>query len=126
MLGKTMIAAPPNPAGIAILTAALLTAAPAAVAVPSFARQTGMACEACHSVFPELTHFGRVFKANGYTLTNLKQVRDVNRRRNSSSNWRRRHRCRSWCRFRTPKCRSPFPTSRQRARARDSGRPSPA
>jgi hypothetical protein len=28
-------------------------------------------------VFPELTHFGRVFKANGYTLTNLKQVRDV-------------------------------------------------
>ena len=27
--------------------------------------------------FPELTHFGRVFKANGYTLTNLKQVRDV-------------------------------------------------
>ena len=36
-----------------------------------------MACEACHTVFPELTHFGRVFKANGYTLTNLKQVRDV-------------------------------------------------
>jgi hypothetical protein len=51
--------------------------APAALAVPSFARQTGMACEACHTVFPELTHFGRVFKANGYTLTNTKQVRDV-------------------------------------------------
>ena len=78
MLGKPIIAAPPNPAGIAILTAVLLTAAPAALAVPSFARQTGMACEACHTVFPELTHFGRVFKANGYTLTNLKQVRDVN------------------------------------------------
>ena len=46
-------------------------------AVPSFARQTGMACEACHTVFPELTHFGRMFKANGYTLDNLKQVRDV-------------------------------------------------
>jgi hypothetical protein len=56
---------------------ALLAGAPAALAVPSFARQTGMACEACHTVFPELTHFGRVFKANGYTLTNLKQVRDV-------------------------------------------------
>jgi hypothetical protein len=47
------------------------------MAVPSFARQTGMACEACHTVFPELTHFGRMFKANGYTLTSLKQVRDV-------------------------------------------------
>jgi len=48
-----------------------------AVAVPSFARQTGMACEACHTVFPELTHFGRVFKASGYVLDNVKQVRDV-------------------------------------------------
>src|ERR1700728_3810593 len=53
-------------------------APPIAHAVPSFARQTGMPCEACHTVFPELTHFGRVFKANGYTLTNLKQVSDVN------------------------------------------------
>jgi hypothetical protein len=57
--------------------ATLTLAAPVALAVPSFARQTGMACEACHTVFPELTHFGRVFKANGYTLTNLKQVRGV-------------------------------------------------
>lgn len=55
----------------------LITAAPAALAVPSFARQTGMACEACHTVYPELTHFGRVFKASGYLLANLKQVRDV-------------------------------------------------
>jgi hypothetical protein len=46
-------------------------------AVPSFARQTGMACEACHTVFPELTHFGRMFKANAYTLDNLRQVRDI-------------------------------------------------
>src|SRR5580658_7627235 len=52
-------------------------APPMAHAVPSFARQTGMACEACHTVFPELTHFGRMFKANGYTLDNLKQVRDI-------------------------------------------------
>ena len=55
----------------------LLLAAPMAHAVPSFARQTGMACEACHTVFPELTHFGRMFKANAYTLDNLKQVRDI-------------------------------------------------
>ena len=61
----------------AALLAILLTRAPAALAVPSFARQTGMACEACHTVYPELTHFGRVFKASGYVLDNLKQVRDV-------------------------------------------------
>jgi len=35
------------------------------LAVPSFARQTGMACAACHTVFPELTPFGREFKLNG-------------------------------------------------------------
>ena len=61
--------------GAAFLLSVL--SAPAALAVPSFARQTGMACEACHTVYPELTHFGRVFKANGYVLANLKQVRDV-------------------------------------------------
>ena len=43
-------------------------------AVPSFARQTGMACAACHTVFPELTPFGREFKLNGYVLDNIKQV----------------------------------------------------
>jgi hypothetical protein len=59
----------------------LAIATPAAQAVPSFARQTGMACEACHTVYPELTHFGRVFKANGYVLDNIKQVRDVDPRR---------------------------------------------
>src|SRR5262249_10887550 len=36
------------------------------------------ACEACHTVFPELTHFGRSFKANGYALDNLKQVQGIN------------------------------------------------
>jgi hypothetical protein len=66
----------------AISAAALaMVLAPAAQAVPSFARQTGLACEACHTVFPELTHFGRVFKANGYVLDNLKQVEDVNSQR---------------------------------------------
>ncbi len=62
---------------MAVVAAGVLLA-PAAQAVPSFARQTGMACAACHTVFPELTHFGRVFKANGYVLDNLKQVRAVN------------------------------------------------
>lgn len=51
--------------------------APSARAVPSFARQTGMACEACHTVFPELNHFGRMFKANAYTIDNIKPVRGI-------------------------------------------------
>jgi hypothetical protein len=44
--------------------------APPATAVPSFARQTGMGCPACHTNFPQLTPFGRQFKAHGYLLTN--------------------------------------------------------
>jgi iron:rusticyanin reductase len=46
-------------------------------AVPSFARQTGMACAACHTVFPELTPFGREFKLNGYVLDNIRQVTGI-------------------------------------------------
>lgn len=53
------------------LTMALL--ATRAEAVPSFARQTGMACAACHTVFPELTPLGRSFKLNGYTMTGIKE-----------------------------------------------------
>ena len=71
----TRIAAGNRNLWVGLLAAALV--APAAQAVPSFARQTGMACEACHTVFPELTHFGRMFKANAYTVDNLKPVRGV-------------------------------------------------
>jgi len=35
-------------------------------AVPSFGRQTGLSCESCHTVFPELTPVGRSFKLEGY------------------------------------------------------------
>ena len=77
MLGRKIAAGSRYYYTLAMLGAAALALSPAAFAVPSFARQTGMACEACHTVYPELTHFGRVFKANGYVLTNLKQVRDV-------------------------------------------------
>jgi hypothetical protein len=65
--------------GFLILLGAML--APSAHAVPSFARQTGMTCEACHTVYPELNHFGRMFKANGYTLDNLRQVRGITAKR---------------------------------------------
>ena len=58
----------------ASLVAAALLLAPQAWAVPSFARQTGLPCNVCHSVAPELTSFGRVFKLNGYTLTGIQQI----------------------------------------------------
>lgn len=38
------------------------------VALPSFARQTGFECVACHVSWPELTSVGRQFKLGGYTL----------------------------------------------------------
>jgi hypothetical protein len=65
-------------AAILVLSALL---APAAQAVPSFARQTGVACAVCHTVFPELTKFGRVFKASGYTLDNMPQIQAVSSKR---------------------------------------------
>jgi hypothetical protein len=61
-------------AALAMAGSALLLAPGSAQAVPSFARQTGMACQACHTVFPELTPFGRRFKLNAYTIDNLPQV----------------------------------------------------
>ena len=40
-----------------------------AFAVPSYSRQTGLPCETCHTVAPQLTAFGRYFKMNGYVLS---------------------------------------------------------
>ncbi len=54
----------------------LMCFAPSANAVPSYARQTGMACAACHVEFPELGHFGRDFKLGGYTLTTTPSVEE--------------------------------------------------
>jgi hypothetical protein len=54
--------------GIAALVIALLPHA--AHALPTFARQTGQNCVACHTggQFPELTPYGRMFKMTGYTI----------------------------------------------------------
>lgn len=52
-----------------VLLAFLASLCPDARAVPSFTRQTGLACTVCHSNPPELTAFGRKFKLDGYTLT---------------------------------------------------------
>jgi hypothetical protein len=57
-----------------VLTLAGMIAAsafvPEASAIPAFARQTGMACSACHfQHFPVLSPFGQAFKASGFTIT---------------------------------------------------------
>jgi hypothetical protein len=39
---------------------------PQATAVPSYARQTGLACSGCHYTPPELNRAGRMFKLMGY------------------------------------------------------------
>jgi hypothetical protein len=54
-----------------LLTAWLVTPGHA---VPSYARQTGMACSNCHTNPPELTPFGRQFKLNGYTVSTAEQI----------------------------------------------------
>jgi hypothetical protein len=54
-------------------------------AVPSYARQTGMSCSACHYSFPELNSFGRQFKMNGYVLTGMTTIES---REDSSSSTR--------------------------------------
>jgi hypothetical protein len=60
---------------VMVFVAAVLLLLPLsnAHAVPSFARQVGVDCTACHIVFFELTQFGRSFKLHGYTMTNVTQ-----------------------------------------------------
>ena len=60
--------------GLTIVLLVFLMAPANVEAIPSFARQTGLSCVTCHTVFPELTSFGRQFKLNGYTMTNIKTI----------------------------------------------------
>ncbi len=55
-----------------------LAAATDANAVPSFARQLNVACNACHTRFPELTPLGRQFKLAGYTLSGSESIQGQN------------------------------------------------
>ncbi len=58
--------------GVILALLTLLTAT-SANAVPSFERQMGgMQCAACHTVFPELTPFGRQFKLRGFSMSTPK------------------------------------------------------
>jgi hypothetical protein len=56
------------PLVLAAIAGLVLFASPGAYAVPSYARQTGQQCVACHVSFPELTPYGRYFKLTGYTI----------------------------------------------------------
>src|SRR5664279_2739766 len=52
---------------VAVLFTLLALSPSVARAVPSFARQTGLACNGCHTTPPELNGAGRRFKLLGYT-----------------------------------------------------------
>lgn len=51
-----------------VVGGAAMVGAQEAHAVPSFARQLGVSCAACHTVEPQLTSFGRQFKSLAYTF----------------------------------------------------------
>lgn len=50
-----------------VLSAVIVGVITPANALPSFARQTGQPCGTCHTDYPSLTPFGRLFKLGGYT-----------------------------------------------------------
>ena len=56
-------------ASILLVAAVCIVGARPVQALPSYARQTGQQCAACHNGFPELTPYGRQFKLNGYVWT---------------------------------------------------------
>ncbi len=58
------------------LAGAATLGVPAADATPTYARQTGLPCSACHTQFPELNAFGRQFKLDGYTMVTTATMED--------------------------------------------------
>jgi hypothetical protein len=72
--GSDSVAAPKNPAADKVTSPSALAAIVARARVPSFSRQTKLACGVCHNGFPQLTSFGRMFKLNGYTLKSLPAI----------------------------------------------------
>ena len=54
------------------------------VAVPSYSRQTGLACSSCYYAPPELNAFGRKFKLEGYTFATKPEVSEDKKDHNSA------------------------------------------
>jgi hypothetical protein len=72
--GFLMLAWPVMIASVIAIAAASMLKASKANATPGFARQTGLSCQACHTIFPELTPFGRRFKMNAYVFSNVREI----------------------------------------------------
>lgn len=70
--------------GSGLMLAAIATLTQIARAVPSYSRQTGLPCASCHYAPPELTPFGRTFKAEGYTFATKAQVTDEKKDHNAA------------------------------------------
>jgi len=49
-----------------IFVATILISATDAQAIPAFARKYNLACNTCHTLFPQLNRFGRDFRDNGF------------------------------------------------------------
>src|SRR5947209_9694446 len=69
---------------LAVCALLLVMFKPEARAVPSYSRQTGLACVTCHYAPPELTPFGRKFKLDGYVFTTKPQVTDDKKEHNAA------------------------------------------
>ena len=74
IVGLALLAALVGDARHTVMPASTRLAIETARGVPSFSRQTGLACSACHYQFPQLTPFGRLFKLNGYSLFGVKPI----------------------------------------------------
>jgi hypothetical protein len=68
---------------ILVITSLTFLFNPDAQAVPSYSRQTGLACSSCHYTPPELTPFGRQFKLEGYTFATKAEVSEEKKGHNS-------------------------------------------
>jgi hypothetical protein len=69
---------------ILVIVCSLVIFRPEASAVPSYSRQTGLACSACHLAPPELNAFGRKFKLDGYTFRTKPEVTEDKKDHNSA------------------------------------------
>ena len=61
---------------LVLLAIAVLLVVPSAKAVPSYSRQTGLPCSACHYAPPELNAFGRKFKLEAYSFMTKPEISD--------------------------------------------------
>lgn len=59
---------------LSVATAVLLLWPGLSSAMPTFARQYGISCAACHDAFPRLNRFGESFVANNFRLPNYRDT----------------------------------------------------